>query len=234
MKSHLKRIAMPKSWVLAKKKSINWIVKPKPGAHPLERGVALAVILRDMLGYAKTIREVKNILLHKKVLVDGKRRKDHRLIVGLMDVVSIPEIKENFRIILNRKGKIALIKIDEKDSKIKPCKITGKTPVKKKMQLNLFDGKNILVDKDIYKVNDTVILSLPEQKISDSLKFDKGALVYLTAGKRIGVVGTVQDIKTKTVIIKTAEEEFETAKKYCFVIGKDKSIIKLEWIYQKT
>lgn len=228
MKTYLKRLAMIKSWVVEQKKGINWIIRPNPGAHSFELGVPLTIILRDMLGYAKTTREVKNILFHKEVLVDGKRRKDHKLIVGLMDVVSIPEIKENFRVILNEKGKITLIKIDDKESKIKLCKIIGKRPIKKKTQINLSDGKNILVDNDVYKVGETIVVSVPEQKINDQLKFEKGSTVYLIGGKRVGKTGVVENIMTKTVTIKTKDGVIETAKKYCFVVGKDKPVIKLE------
>ena len=219
---------MPKSWVRENVKKFVWIVRPKPGAHSFDQGIPLAVVLRDMLGYAKNMREVRNILLHKEVLVDGKRRKDYQFVTGLMDVISIPEQKDSFRIILDKKGKISLVKIDDKDGKLKPCKIVGKKHINKKVQLNLFDGKNILLDKDIYKVNETVVIELPEQKIKDQLKFEKGALVYLTGGKRIGQTGSIENINDNIISIKTKEGAFSVAKEHCFVIGKDKPVIKLE------
>lgn len=225
MKNHLKRISMPKSWIAEEKKGLVWITRPKPGAHSFNMGVPLVVVLRDMIKYAKNTREVRNILFYKDVLVDGKKRRDHKFIVGFMDVISIPELKENYRMILDKKGKINIIKID--DSKIKLCKIVGKSHVKKKVQLNLFDGKNILVDKDVYKVNETVVLELPEQKIKEQLKFEKGASIYLIGGKRIGQVGSVADIKDNVVSIKTKESSFNVSKEHCFVIGKEKPVIKL-------
>ncbi len=228
MKSHLKRIAMPKSWVIGKKKGLTWIIRPRPGMHSFNEAVPLAVLLRDILKLAETMREVNNILLKKQILVDGKRRTDKKFPVGLMDVVSIPEIKENFRIILDRQGKIDLVKINDVESKIKLCKIIGKTQIGKKVQLNLSDGRNLLVDKDTYKIKDTVVIEIPEQKIKDHIKFEKNAVVYITSGKQVGKVGHLKEIKEKTAIINTKDGEFETLKDYCFVIGKEKPLIKLE------
>lgn len=226
--SHIKRISMPKSWNTENKKNFTWIIRPRPGAHSFEQGVSLAIVLRDMLHYAENAREARDIVLHKNILVDGKRRKDYKFLVGLMDVISLQDLKESFRVMLDRKGKICLIKIDEKESKLKPCKIAGKKKIGKKTQLNLIDGKNILVDKDSYKVGETVIIELPEQKIKEQFKLEKGAVVYLTDGRLIGQTGTVDNVKEGTVVIKTKEGSFDTPKKYCFVIGKEKSVIKLE------
>lgn len=145
-----------------------------------------------------------------------------------MDVVSIPDLKENFRMIMNKYGKLQLIKIDEKESKLKPCKIIGKRQVGKKTQLNLSDGRNILVDKDVYKIKDTVVIELPEQKLKDHLKFEKGSIVYITSGKQIGEVGRLKEMKDGTVIIETKKGLFETLKDFCFVIGNEKPIIELE------
>ena len=98
MKNHLKRIATPRTWVIDRL-SRTFITRPKPGAHSLAQGMPLSVILRDMVKVASTTAEVKKILNNKEVLVDGKRRKDHRLIVGLFDIISIPELKQQFRIV---------------------------------------------------------------------------------------------------------------------------------------
>lgn len=228
VKNHLKRLATPRSWPI-KRKETKFITRPKPGSHSLKLGISLGVFIRDILRYAKTTREVKRILQNRNILVDGARRKEHRFIVGLMDVIGIPEIKKHYRVILDKKGKISLIEIEKNDASIKPCRITGKNKVKEKTQLNLFDGRNILVDKDDYKVNDTLIISLPNQEIKKHLKFDKNVLVFLVGGKHIGEIGIVEDIISDKIRYKNKKGDvFETLKKYVFVIGKEKPEIKLE------
>ena len=188
----------------------------------------IVLIFREMLDYAKTTREVKQILQTKNVLVDGTRQKNHRFNVGLMDVISIPEIKENFRISLNVNGRLSLIKIDEKEATTKIAKIEGKSMHKGKIQLQLLGGRTIIIDKGSYKTSDSLVISVPDQKIKEHLKFEKGASILLTGGKNIGVIGTLEDIKENTVGIKVKEGKFETLKKYCYVVGKSKPALKIE------
>ena len=127
---HLSRLATPKTWNV-KRKGIKWITRPNPGSHSFKLGIPINVLLRDMLKLARTTKEVKNILNNQEVLIDGIRKKDHKQIIGLMDVISIPKIKKNFRILLSNKGKIIAIPIDDKEAKIKPAQIKGKTVIKK-------------------------------------------------------------------------------------------------------
>lgn len=104
MKRHMKRMAMPKSWQIEKNKK--FVTRALPGAHSFDLGMPLNVILRDILKLASNNQEIKKILYNKEVLVNNKRRKESRFIVGLMDVISIPELNKYYRILLNKKKKI--------------------------------------------------------------------------------------------------------------------------------
>lgn len=224
--SHIKRLSAPNTWQI-KRKGITFITRPNPGQHSFKLGMPLIIILREVLKYGKTAREIKNILNKKIISVDGIRRKDPRLIAGLFDVVGIEERNEYYRIMLNKKGKIALNPIDKSEAQFKPCKIIGKSKLKEKIQLNLYDGKNILVDKDSFKVGDSLIISLPKPEIKNHLKLEKNNTIYLTGGKHVGDIGIVEDIKDKNIFYKSKSGEvFETSKKYAFVIGNEKPLIK--------
>jgi len=229
IKRHLKRLAVPKSWNV-KRKGIKFISRPIPGTHSYDEGLSMNVILKDLLHYAHTTRESKKILINKTILIDGVRRKNQRFIVGLMDVISISELKTNYRVLIRKNGKLTLIKIDEKEAKIKPCKIVGKTLVKDKIQLNLFDGRNILVDKKSqYRIGDTVVIEVPSQKIVEHFKLERNALVFITKGKKVGDSGKVENISQREITCKKESGEIiETRKQYVFVVGKEKPIIKLE------
>ena len=226
-KDHLKRLAAPKTWGIIRKNA-RFITKPVPGPHGLQSGMPLNVLLKEILNYAGTTREVKKILNTTEVKIDGKARKDFRFPVGVFDTVEFTGIKEHFRVMLNNKGKIALLNISKDESLLKPCKIVGKSALKGKIQLNLYDGKNIIVDKNAYNVGDTVLLSLPEQKISRHLKLDKNAAIFLTGGKHIGETGNVEDIIQDKIIYKDQKGNLiETSKKYAFVVGDGKPMIAL-------
>jgi len=229
MSGHLKRFYVPRTWKV-KKKGIKYITKPSPGSHNRNVLLPLNVILRDMLNYANTNREVKFIIEKKNVLIDNIRRWDHKFPVGLFDILSLKETEEHFRIVLDNKGKVVVIKIGKEESMIKPCKIIGKTMIKGKTQLNLYDGKNIVVEKNGYGVGDTVLVVLDKKnlQIKQHIKLDKSALIYLTGGKHIGQVGKVEDIIGSRIIYKTEKGDVvETLKKYAFPIGKDKPLITL-------
>ena len=113
MKRHLKRLSAPKSWSIKRKKT-TFIMRPEPSGHPKELCIPLSIFLKDMVKYAKTTKDVKNILTSKEIFVDGRRRKSPKFAVGFMDVITVPDTKENFRVLLSTKGKIASQKIDDK------------------------------------------------------------------------------------------------------------------------
>lgn len=227
MSNHLKRLAAPKSWPIERKGS-KFVTKSNPGAHPLDKSVPLNILLKDILRLAKTTREVKKILKYNNILIDCVKRSDIRHPVGLMDTIEINELKKYYRIGINKKGKISVTEINNEESSIKPCKIIKKTIVKGKTQLNLYDGRNIIVDKNGYKTGDTLVIKLPNQEIAQHIKLEKGCSVLLTAGKHIGEIGSITDIiGNKAKYTLPTGEVVETWKEHVFVIGKEKPVVKI-------
>jgi len=225
---HLRRLNAPKSWPI-KRKSNKYLKRPNPGAHPIKLGIPMTILLRDILEVAKSNKEVKKILYNKEILVDQRRVKDPKFIVGLFDTITL--LKDNYRVMIGKNKKLSVIEIKGEESKLKLSKVTGKTKIKGKTQLNLFDSRNILIDKDDYKTADSVLIDLPKQTIKEHIKFDKGVSVVLTGGKHMGDQGTIEDISSNKIIYKNKEgEKIETLKKYAFVVGKQKPLIKIEWI----
>lgn len=224
-KNHIKRLATPKTWPIRRKKE-KFITRPNPGSHKMLFGMPLTTVMTELIKCAKTKKEVKSILKNKNILVDGRKKNDDKYFVGIMSTISIKDTNEFYRITLNNKGKITVLRIDEKEAAIKPCKITGKSVLKKGLvQLNLIDGRNIICKKDSYKVGDTIILSLPKQEIKEHLKLENGMMAYLIGGKHIGDVGLIEAIEGLKIKIKLGKGIYETAKRYAFVIGKDKPLI---------
>ena len=227
VKNHLKRLNMPRSWQVGRKLK-KWVIRPNPGAHSLGYGLALDTLIKEILALASTSRESRNILLNKEIFVDGKVRSEKKLIVGFMDVVSIPKIGKHFRILFSNKGKIVAVPIDEKESKMKLSKISNKSLVNGKVQLNLSDGRNLLVDKSDFAVGDSLLLELPSQKIVDIVKLEKGALICLIGGKHTNDVGKVEDLSgDKVTYTSKSGRTYQTLREYAFAIGKDKPLISL-------
>jgi len=224
--SHLKRLSMPKSWPI-KRKGIKFVIKSKPGPHSLDTSIPLGIVLRDILRYCNTMREAKFILNNKIILVDGRRRKDYRFPVGLFDIIRIADIEGAFRVVFDEKGGIKLI--SDKPLDVKLCKIVGKNKIKGKMQLKFSDGKTLILDKEGYNVGDSLFVNLPKMDVKEHIKFEKGALIYLTGGKHIGETGRIDDVVADNIIYKNDKNVLvATLKKYAFPVGKDKSLIKIK------
>jgi len=224
-RSHLKRIAAPKSWAIARKET-KYVMRPKPGPHKLEQGMPLSVAIRELVKVAKTNREAKQIIKLKDVFVDKRKRTDEKYPVGLMDIIEFPQLEEQYRIVFDRKGKLAAIKADSKEAATKLARIESKSKIAGgKIQLHLSDGRNITVDKDVYKIGDTLQLGLPEQKITDHFKLDKGMMIMLVGGKHTGMIATAEEIAKDKIIIKAGKGRYEVMKQHAFVIGTDKPAI---------
>jgi len=242
-KKHLKRKPAPKSWPIHRKEFI-WAPRPMPGPHPISNCIPLTLIVRDILGFAKTRKEAKIIISQGKLKVDGKIQREERFPAGLMDVISIPEIKEAYRILPSKKGLILHpTEADKADFKLH--RIENKTIVKSgHAQLNLHDGTSLLVrtkepqnrEVDAYETLCTLKISIPNREILEYIKLVEGAYALITDGKNAGRHGKIVAIEKKPEqkrrdLLVTIEDEnkiqFQTILDYTYVVGSTKSEIPL-------
>jgi small subunit ribosomal protein S4e len=156
--------------------------------------------------------------------VDGVVRRDYKFPVGLFDVVKIPKLEKSYRVLFDEKGRFVVKEIEDDDRKL--FKITNKTIVKGgKVQLNLFDGTNILATNE-YSTKDSILLKIPEKQILDHLKFEEGALIMIVGGTHAGEIGKVKSYKvvkgsgSNLVTVETSKGEITTVEDYVFVVGK--------------
>jgi len=232
MSKHMKRLNAPRVVILHRKERA-WTIKSSPGSHKIARAIPLGLIIRDYLKLTDSQKETKNVLSNGEVFVDGKKIKNHKYPCGLMDVISIPTLKKDYRILFDKRGKLTLVPIKTDDAKWKLCRIENKTIVKEKqVQLNLHDGRNKIVEKDQYKTGDVLKINFEDQKIDDIYKFEKGAVSMIIGGSHIGEVANIGDIETtissKSNLTKMkGSTEFTTLQKHVFPIGKNKPSIEL-------
>ena len=221
--NHMKRLAMPRSWPLPRKTSI-WVTKAAPGAHALELCMPVVVVIRDILGYAKSTREVRHILHNNLVSIDGRVCKDSRRGVGFMDVLTLGD--ENYRCIVDRKGILRYRQISKKEAGTKVCRINGKTTIKGgKTQLHLHDGRNILTDDAAeYNTGDSLVIALPSQEIKEHIRFSDGIKCYLTGGAHVGEFAEVSEyiVKRSSMPNEVQFADFGTVMSNVFAIGSQK------------
>ena len=217
---HLKRLAMPRSWPLPRKTTV-WVTRPTPGAHSLEHCMPLTLVVRDMLGLAKSAREVRYILHNELAKVDGRVVKDTRRGIGIMDVLTRGE--DNYRCILDHNGRLRYRPISAKEAGWKICRIEGKTTIKGgKTQLNLHDGRNIIVeDPKEYNTGDSLKLNLPDQKILEHIRFGEGTRCYLIGGAHVGSTAEVSEYVEKRSSMPNEVQfgDFGTVVRNVFAVG---------------
>ncbi len=232
MSKHLKRLNSPRTLRIHKKEK-KWTIRPSPGPHPIDKSISLGLIVRDYLNLVDNLAEVKRILTNGEILVDGIIRKDYKFPCGLMDVISIPTLKKDFRILFDKSGKLTLTPIDSKDASWKLCRIENKKTIKgKQIQLNFHDGRNQLVKKDEYKTGDVLKFSFKDKKIIETFKFEKGTVSMIIGGSHIGEIANIEDVEiipsSKSNLAKMkGKSEFSTIQNYVFPIGKNKPIIEI-------
>lgn len=219
---HQKRLSAPKT-IKIPRKTAKWLVKTGPGPHN-KNAVPLLVVVRDHLKLADNAREARRIISAGEILVDGRVRKDYKFPVGLFDVISIPKLDKTYRILFDEKGRYIPKEVEDGDLKL--YKIRNKTVVRGgKVQLNLFDGTNILAD-NTYRTKDSILVKIPEMKIVDHLKFEDGALVMIVGGTHAGELGHIKEYKVvrgsapNLVTIEGEEGEITTIADHVFVVGK--------------
>lgn len=234
MSLHMKRLAAPRAWHIKKKQAV-WVLKPLPGAHGEEESVPLGVVLRDYLGLVDRMGEARRIIGNRDVLVDGKPAFSPKQAVGFMDVISIPKNEEQYRVVFDTHGRLIVHPISAAASSWKLCRVENKTTVPGgKTQVNLHDGRNILVkEAGLYKTGDTLKVHVPDQKVMGHFPLGENHVAVITGGAHIGQVATVRDVQVtrgpqeNLVTLQAGGEPFSTIKPYVFVVGKDKSEVSL-------
>jgi small subunit ribosomal protein S4e len=89
----------------------------------------LLTVVRDLLKLADNAREAKRILYEGKVLVDGRVQKDYKLPIGIFDVLSIPLLNQNYRMLKDARGMFYLSLLEPGNVR-KPARIENKTTLK--------------------------------------------------------------------------------------------------------
>lgn len=205
------------------RKTAHWISKPSPGPHGISDALPLAIILRDFLHHCDTAQEARQIIGARNILVDGRVVTDPKFPVGLMDVLSIPKTKDHFRLLKDRRGRLALTRIDAEEARWKLVRIENKVLVRGgRVQLNLHDGRNILVEDKSYRTGDVLKIEVPGQKVLGSIAQAAGSLALLTGGSHVGEIATISSFEEKKNPMPNLvkfKEGFNTIKPHVFVIG---------------
>jgi small subunit ribosomal protein S4e len=237
MANHLKRLDAPDSWHISKKTNV-FITKTAPGPHNAN-AMPVAVWLRDHMGIARNMKEVKQILSQKDIIINGRPCRDPKIGIGIFDIISLPRTGKHYRILRDKKGRHRTIEINDEAARTRLAKIRNKTIISGgRVQLNLRFGGNVIADNR-YKPQDSVVLSLvPEERfrIVDHFPFAVGNMAMVIGGRHSGKVARIVAIEKvpgsvpNRVILEddTSKMRFDTIDSYIYMVGRETPAL-TEW-----
>ncbi len=231
----LKRQLAPAFWQISRKEK-RFALTVSPGPHPTTTSYPLGILLRDVLRVANTMREVRKTLHAGEVKVDGVVRRNASFPVGLMDVVEVQALGKSYRLVPKNGLIVTPVEIPGEEKSVKLCKVTKKATMRgNKLQYGLHDGRTLIDGEQKQKlaVNDTCLLTVPEQGVKDTVRLEKGALALVISGENAGAMGTIQEIKPgtfilpKRLILKLRERMVELPVHMVMAVGTEKPLINL-------
>lgn len=239
---HRKRLSAPVTYPI-KRKHGTFTIRPYPTRGKDDSSIPLGIVLREMLGYAKTLSEVKRILVRKLVKVDGKVQTEYKLGLGMMDILEIPKTEEFFRLTPYRgKRRLKLQPITKEKAHLKLLRIQKKQTIKGGLiQLTFHDGRNHALNPEEeqeipiadFSEKDSVLFNLETKTIEEHYPFAVNNTALIMGGHNIGHVGQILEIevqsgqKMRTVVLKTEEGKIRTVDGNIFIIGREKPVIEI-------
>ncbi len=219
------------------------MTRPVPGPHPVGGCLPLLVVLRDILHVARIGEEAEYLVSEGLIQVDGRRIAEKRFPLGLMDVLAMPKSQEYYRFLPVPRRGLAPHRIDQSEASFKLRKIVGKTTLKHgNVQLNFHDGTAWVVNvadarkpvEDVYKVGDSLRFNLKGGEVVDHIGLSPGAYVLITAGRNMGLHGSLDSLKQGTATSEPAATvrvsgggHLQTTVMNLFPVGSDKPLIAL-------
>lgn len=212
--THQKRLPSPKHYPIQRKQ--NTYVSTIKGSRSSENAVPTVLVLRDILEYAETEKEAKQIVKNGDLLRNGEAVRDIKEGIGVLDVIEIPETEEVYRVI--RKGKY-LEFVAVEDSKKSAGKVVGKSVEGEDYVYRLHNGENYRT-KDEFSTGSTLVFNGGVKEF----KLEEGAEVLVIDGKHAGETAELTEIKERGMNsnVGTVQEngnEFETQLENLVAIG---------------
>ncbi|PWI49103.1 30S ribosomal protein S4e [Candidatus Heimdallarchaeota archaeon B3_Heim] len=239
---HSKRLSAPITYAI-KRKHGKFTIRPHPTRGAYETAIPLGIVLREILGYAKTLNEVKKILVKKVVKVDGKVRTDYKFAIGPMDVLEITKTQEFFRLVpYQGKRLFTLHPITEEKAKLKILQVKKKNSLRGGLtQFTFHDGRTLAVNPTeeptipVQEISpkDSILYNLETNEVVEHYPFAEGNIGLIAGGRHVGLKGKITEIesqlgrKMRTITIQTEEGEIKTSDTHIFIVGIDKAMVAL-------
>ncbi len=127
------------------------------------------------------------------------------------------------------------IKIKDSEKTKKLAQVVRKVTISKgRTQIGFHDGRSLISDTPV-NVGDVCLLEVPEQKIIEVIKLEKGNHGLVTKGTNAGKIGKIETIEDgtfilpKKVVLSLEDRKIEIPADIIMPIGKEDPLIQLKW-----
>ena len=201
--THQKRLSAPKHYPIERKETS--YVSTIKGSRDADSAIPAALFLREVVGYAETSKEAKEIIRNGDLLRNGEKVGDIQEGLGQLDLVELPKTEETFRVLKNGDN-LDFVPVEGGEV---VAKVVGKDAEGESYVYRLHNGENYKT-KDDFSTESTLVLGDGVEEV----EMEEGAEVLVMKGQHAGDTAEVQEITRRgmnpdTAVIENGES-FET------------------------
>lgn len=201
--THQKRLSAPKHYPVRRKESS--YVSTIKGSRNADSAIPAVLFLRDVVEYADSSKEAKEIVNNGGLLRNGDRVGDIQEGLGQLDLVELPDTEEAFRVLKNGDN-LDFVPVEE-DTVF--AKVVDRSVEGEEFVYRLHNGENYRTGDD-FSTGNTLVFGDGVEEI----ELDEGAEVLVIKGRHAGDTAEVQEINERGMNPDTAmienSESFET------------------------
>merc|ERR1712185_126529 len=169
-----------------------YISKIKQGNHSKIKSISLFQLVKGFLKFSGNHKQVKRLIKSGFFYVNKKKCEQIGFPIGLMDNITIPKIKKNYKLFVSRKGQLKLFKTSFWENDLKLSKISSISSINRHCRLITTEDKHTIrySYRDV-KIDDSILFTLTDNKVVQIIHCKIGALVIITNGSNKGQIGKI-------------------------------------------
>ncbi len=197
--THQKRLSAPKHYPINRKNE-SYVATIK-GSRDADSAIPAGLFLRDVLEYAESKKEAKEIVRNGDLLRNEERIGDIQEGLGVLDLVEIPETDETFRVVKNGDN-LDFVPVDDGEV---VAKIVEKSQEEGEFVYRLHNGENYRT-KDDFQTGSTLVFNGGVEEV----ELEEDAEVIVIKGQHAGDTAVIQSIERRGMNPDTAIIENDT------------------------
>ena len=203
--THQKRLSAPKHYPI-ERKHYSYVSGMK-GSRSNETAIPAVLFLRDVTEYAESEKEAKQIISNGQLLRNGERVRDVKEGIGVLDVVTLEEVDEAYRVIIEGDN-LRFVQVEDSEKTI--ARVQDKKTEGDEFVYHLHNGDNLRSENE-YSTGSSLLFNGDVEEV----KREEGTNVLVISGQHAGEVAELKELNRRnlgddTGTVENEDREFET------------------------